>query len=245
MASEQETTGRRAAARGRPRRGERMPLSRERIIDEALSMVDTGGAAALRMRALAQRLDVEAMTLYAYVASKGDLLNAIADRVASELSLPESPPADWAGRIRNAVRAWAGMEERHPGAFPLLYRARIPTEAERALNEEIMDALATAGFGPADVALAYQTLISFLDGALLNWPRSRWRSPEGWAWVAAHVDAQAHPRLAETARHGQLLTWEEVFYTGLDLFLRGLRNRLESIPNSGSDDTPAVQPGNR
>jgi AcrR family transcriptional regulator len=242
MASEPDATARRPARPGRPRRGEREPLSRARIVDEALRMVDAEGVSALSMRALAQRLEVEAMTLYAYVAGKDDLLNAVADRVAGELSLPPAPRADWQARIRNAVGAWARMEEMHPGAFPLLYRARDATEAERALNEEIMDALATAGFSPPDVALAYQTLISFLDGALLNWPRSRWRSPEGWAWVAAHVDAVAHPRLAETAHYGQCLTWDEVFYTGLDLFLRGLRDRLTGALGGASDGGAGTQP---
>jgi AcrR family transcriptional regulator len=225
MASDGETAGRRASPPGRPRRGERAPLSRVRVVEEALHLIDAEGAASLTMRALAQRLQVEAMTLYAYVAGKDDLLDAVADRVAGELSVRAAPHADWQTRIRHAVGAWARLEEVHPGAFPLLYRARTATEGERALNEEIMDALATAGFGPPEVALAYQTLISFLDGALLNWPRSRWRSPEGWAWVADHVDAEAYPRLAETAQHGQRLKWEDVFYTGLDLFLSGLQER--------------------
>lgn len=193
-------------------------------------MVDASGAAALTMRALAQRLGVEAMTLYAYFASKDQLLDAVADRVAADLSLPPAPHGDWQERIRNAVWAWAAMEEAHPGGFPLLYRAREATEGERALSEEIMDALMAAGFGPAKGTLAYQTLISFLDGALLNWPRSRWHSPQGWAWVAEHVDEEAHPLMAQTARYGQRLTWEEVFGSGLDLFLRGLRDRLEAGP---------------
>jgi AcrR family transcriptional regulator len=202
-----------------------VPLSRARIVEEALLLIDAEGTAALSMRALAQRLQVEAMTLYAYIANKDDLLNAVADRVSGELSLPPAPHTDWQARIRNAVRAWAYMEEAHPGAFPLLYRDRTATDRERAVTEEIMDALATAGFDPAEVALAYQTLISFLDGALLNWPRSRWRPAEGWAWVASHVDADTYPRLAETARHGQHLTWDDVFYTGLELFLTGLSKR--------------------
>jgi AcrR family transcriptional regulator len=243
MASDSESSVRRRGRPGRPRRGERDPLSRERIVEEALRMIDGDGPSGLSMRALAQRLQVEAMTLYAYIANKDALLNAVADRVAGDLWLPPAPHADWQARIRNAVGAWARMEEMHPGAFPLLYRARTATEAERAVGEEIMDALATAGFGPAEVALAYQTLISFLDGALLNWPRSRWRSPEGWAWVAAHIDAGAHPRLAETARHGQHLTWEEVFYTGLDLFLRGLQDRLQTLPARAPADTPTALPG--
>lgn len=195
-------------------------------MEEALCLVDEEGAGALSMRKLARRLDVEAMTLYAHVANKQDLLDAVGDRVASELALPEVPREDWQGRIRAVVVAWAGMQKAHPGGFPLLYRRRQGTDRERAVNEEIMDALATAGFDDAGVALGYQTLVSFLDGALLSRPRRAHPTFEGWTWVAAHVDAERYPHMAAAAPHAARLSWDDVFYSGLDLFLRGLERTL-------------------
>lgn len=196
------------------------------------------------MRKLGQQLGVEAMTLYAYMSSKDDLLDAVADQVGEGLVLPTANPADWQKRIRNAVEAWSRMQADHPGAFPLLYRRRAGTARERAVTEEIMDALATAGFEPTRIALLYQTLVSYLDGALLHWPRSEWRADLGWQLVAAHVDATSYPRVAAVAPLAAQLSWDDVFQAGLELFLSGLESTLrnEGRP-SGRGDGPGAAAG--
>ncbi len=195
-------------------------------MEEALRFVDENGVAALSMRKLGNRLGVEAMSLYEYVASKNDLLDAIADRVASELSLVSAPNQDWQARIRNAVAAWVRIEEAHPGGFPLLYRNREGTDKERAVTEELMGALTDAGFSATDVALLYQTLICFLDAALLHWPRSIWNVRDPWEYAAREIDPARFPRLAATAPHAAELDWDQVFSTGLELFLLGLQDQL-------------------
>lgn len=225
------------ATRGRPRLAARPPLTRAQVVAEALRLIDEQGISALTMRTLGTRLGVEAMSLYAYVTDKDDLLNAVADLVAEGLNVPVVSRKDWQRRIRVAVEAWAEMERAHPQAFPLLYRRRAGTERERAVTEEIMDALATAGFQGRALALAYQTLVSFLDGALLSWPSAAWHTSSSWQGVANTVDPARYPQLAKTAPHGAGLSWEEVFASGLDLFLQGLAERLatqtETTQSSG------------
>lgn len=65
---------------GRPLPGkqkQRQPLSREAIIAAALEIVEEQGLKRLTMRALGDRLGVEAMALYHYFSSKDELLEAI------------------------------------------------------------------------------------------------------------------------------------------------------------------------
>jgi AcrR family transcriptional regulator len=65
---------------GRPLPGkqkQRQPLSREVIIAAALELVDQQGLKRLTMRALGERLGVEAMALYHYFSSKDELLEAL------------------------------------------------------------------------------------------------------------------------------------------------------------------------
>ena len=66
----------------------RLPLSRDRVVAEAMAPADEEGLAALSMRALAGRLGVEAMSLYHHVAGKEDLLDAMVDAVFGEMHLP-------------------------------------------------------------------------------------------------------------------------------------------------------------
>jgi AcrR family transcriptional regulator len=65
---------------GRPLPGkqrQRQQLSREAIIAAALELVEEQGLTKLTMRALGDRLGVEAMALYHYFASKDELLEAL------------------------------------------------------------------------------------------------------------------------------------------------------------------------
>src|SRR4051794_40446911 len=57
----------------------RLPLSRDRILQSALELVDEQGLEALTMRRLGQRLGFEAMSLYNYVANKEDVIDGILD----------------------------------------------------------------------------------------------------------------------------------------------------------------------
>ena len=61
-----------------PRVGRRA-LSRDRVLAGAVAVADTQGLAALTIRSLAQHLGVKPMSLYYYVANKGEILDALID----------------------------------------------------------------------------------------------------------------------------------------------------------------------
>jgi AcrR family transcriptional regulator len=206
----------------------RRTLSRDRIVSEALALIDVEGVGALSMRRLGRRLGVEGMALYTYVKSKDELLDAVAERVLEELGeLDRSAP--WQQRIRRGTLAWAELQAAHPGAFPLVYRSGLGTDAVRLLTEELIDALRTAGFDAREAALAYQTVVVLLDAALLG--RGSWRDEDlrtGWERAAASLDPNIYPRFREIAPHAAALSWQEILDSGLDLLLSGLEARLGS-----------------
>src|SRR4051812_35412169 len=95
-------------------------LSRERILDAALALVDRDGPSALSMRRIAQELDVWPMSLYRYFRDKDELLEALAETAVGEIAQPD----DLAELLRRARDAF----ERHPGAAHL-HRDRRLREA--------------------------------------------------------------------------------------------------------------------
>src|SRR4029077_19067970 len=96
----------------------RLPLSRERILTAAIELADQGGIESLTMRKLAQALGVEAMSLYNHVASKGDLVDAMVDRIVSEVDLPAD--ADWETALRTFAIAVHTTLLRHPWSCSLV-----------------------------------------------------------------------------------------------------------------------------
>src|SRR2546423_5127414 len=97
----------------------RLPLSRDRILQTALELVDTGGIESLTMRKLGQALGFEAMSLYNHVANKDDVLDGILDLVLAE-SEPPSPAGEWDAAIRASAISVHDALRRHPWSCGLL-----------------------------------------------------------------------------------------------------------------------------
>ena len=159
----------------RQRRGR--GLSEERIVTTALRIIDESGLGAVSMRAVANRLGVEAMSLYKYVRNRDTLFDAVVDRIVNELStddgVPTRPEHGW--RHYLAAVAWGirRYAKGHPHAFPLV--ATRPTEAPwinpplRSLPwiEAFLAALLDEGFTPEQALFAYRAFNGFLLGYLL------------------------------------------------------------------------------
>jgi AcrR family transcriptional regulator len=97
----------------RTRRAERRdePLSRERIVETAVELLDAAGETGLTFRALTERLATGPGAIYWHVANKSELLDAATDAVvaaalAGEPAAPAEPPRS-AGSPQDEIRAVA------------------------------------------------------------------------------------------------------------------------------------------
>ncbi len=158
-------------ARAQPAR--RTPLSRDRVVDAALHIVDTEGIEALSMRRLAQALDREAMSLYHYATNKAALLEGVVELVLSELTV--NPDAtDWRQELRELARDFRHLALAHPHVVPLLITRPLstplglrPPGTLRPL-EDFLTLLTRAGFTPTHALHAYRLFFGFLHGYVLD-----------------------------------------------------------------------------
>lgn len=95
-----------------PARGPRHGLDVDRIVRTAIEVADAEGVQALSMRRVAQELGVGTMSLYTYIPGKAELLDAMADLVATETTSP--PTGDWRTALEQiAEQNWL-LFHRHP-----------------------------------------------------------------------------------------------------------------------------------
>lgn len=100
----------------------RVPLSRERVLDAAIKLADTGGMGAVTMRKLAQELGVEAMSLYYHVANKDQVLDGMVEQIVGEINSavkaldPASNGEDWKRAMRRRILAAREILLQHPWA---------------------------------------------------------------------------------------------------------------------------------
>lgn len=121
----------RANSQGRPGGGPRarVPLSRDRVLQAAVTLADQGGIDTLTMRRLADELGAEAMSLYYHVAKKEDVLDGLVEVVAAEVNdaagalAPADPGGGWRAAVRQRVLAGRRVFLRHPWA-PALFETR-------------------------------------------------------------------------------------------------------------------------
>lgn len=87
----------------------RTRLSRDKVLRAAVQLADEAGIEALTMRSLAERVGVEAMSLYHYVANKEDLLDGVCEVVLTEINEAVAPlpgatgPDDWKQAMRRRI----------------------------------------------------------------------------------------------------------------------------------------------
>lgn len=91
---------------------QRPRLSRARVVDTAIHLVDDEGLDALSMRALAAVLGVVPMALYKHVADREDLIGGMIDRIIAGYAPPSG--GGWRERVRSRVLIAKAACDAHP-----------------------------------------------------------------------------------------------------------------------------------
>jgi AcrR family transcriptional regulator len=98
----------------------RVGLTKNRVLKQALQIVDTDGLDALTMRRLASVLGVEAMSIYSHVKNKQDLMTGLLDLAVADFELPDDHDGDWKTWVRAWMRSAHAVFAGHRNLFPLL-----------------------------------------------------------------------------------------------------------------------------
>ncbi|HXF56732.1 MAG TPA: TetR/AcrR family transcriptional regulator C-terminal domain-containing protein [Actinomycetota bacterium] len=224
----------RPAARTEERRRTRpAPLTRRRVLEAAVRLMDREGLEAVTMRRLGRELGVEAMSLYNHVESKEDLLAGMLDVVLSEFELREGEGGDWPERVRALARAFRRLLHRHPGLIRLLAEEHEGTGLSPEALRPVEEALATlreAGLSEEATVHAYRALVGFTLGSVLlelgGFLSDASRQGAAWAESLLRLAPERLPTFAAILPHLLRCDPDEEFEFGLDVLLGGLRARL-------------------
>lgn len=142
-------------------------LSKERVVVEAIRLADREGVNGLSMRRLASALGSGAMSLYHYVASKEELLDAMIDIIYEEIELPPID-TDWQSAMRARAVSARQVLVRHPWAIGLLESRTSPGPANLRHHEAVFACLRRAGFSILMATHANWLLDSYVFGFALQ-----------------------------------------------------------------------------
>ncbi len=191
---------------------EREPLSRARVLQAALALCDAEGIDKLSMRRIAQRLGVEAMSLYHHVANKDAILDGLVDAVFAEIALPPREGCDWREALALRCRSARAVLLRHGWAVGLLDSRRTPGPATIAHHDAVIGCLRRAGFSLAATTHAFSLIDSYLYGFVLQELAMPIRTPADLDEVAGDLlqtlPDDVFPAFSEMVRHTLTHGWD-------------------------------------
>jgi AcrR family transcriptional regulator len=210
---------------------DRRGLSRDRVVDIALTIVDRDGLDGLTMRRLAGELGVEAMSLYHWFPNKAAILDELVEVALRETAAVVGSSAD--GGWRQSLRALAVAHRHvllaHPNTIPCMNSGPGKSVESMRVIERMLDVLRRDGFSPVMAVQAMQAVFAYITGAVSA--EIGRTTPHGpIEEFLARLPVEQFPRVHELAAifSGPPPAGAEPFAFGLDALLDGIGLRLAS-----------------
>jgi AcrR family transcriptional regulator len=143
-------------------------LSRERIVEVAVAVIDAEGLDALSTRRLARELGVQAPSLYNHFATKEEILDAVGDAIVAGVDLSMLGRDDWPEALKAWARAYRAAFRAHPNVVPFLARGPARRPAALRLADAVYGALVDAGWPPSHATRIGATMRYFVAGSALG-----------------------------------------------------------------------------
>jgi AcrR family transcriptional regulator len=200
----------------------RVPLSRERIVAEALVQIERDGLAGFSTRKLGEALGVQAMSLYHHFPSKAHVLDAVVEHVIGQIEfLPDSMPLG--DRLRDAMRSYRRVALRYPGFFPHFAVHRMNMKAGIAFIDRVMRLFDEAcPDDPERAARLFRVAGYYLNGAALDEAMGYGRGPSAQEPASTDWIVREHPAIAAAGHWFAPAEHEKTFEVGLEVLIREL-----------------------
>jgi AcrR family transcriptional regulator len=216
---------------------ERRPLTRDAIVDAALTLLDRDGLAGLSMRKLADELGVGAASLYWHVGDKEELLGLLLDRIVGETQVPDPDPGNWQEQVKEMGRESRRLLQRHRDAAQISL-GRIPVGPHSMpVLERYLAVLVAAGLPKRVIAHAADMFALYVGGfafeeSLRVPPLGDERAGQDQlAEYFRSLPPDEFPSLVALADDLTAGDNDERFEFALDLLVRGLEAMAEAHPD--------------
>ncbi len=241
-------------AQPRPSRGSKPKLSREDIVQAAITVADGDGLAALTMHTVAERLGFSTMALYRYFPNKEALIDASVDAAMGTPPQRSGTRAGWRREVRHWAYAKRAMLCSRPWLAELPFVAAPHGPNWLSWHEAFLQTIADTALSPEDKMDMLSVVHAYVSGASdtaisLARALSRGISPDEWAKAVGAdlcraINDPRYPNLSAIltsqsggisdssplpVRAGKPRTMEEGFDFGLERVLDGIERYMVSL----------------
>ncbi|MFB7615191.1 TetR/AcrR family transcriptional regulator C-terminal domain-containing protein [Kitasatospora sp. NPDC056181] len=219
----------------------RQPLSRERIVEAALRIVDTEGMDALSMRRVGQELGTGAASLYAHVGNKDELVELVLDLAYSEIALEEPDPANWEDQLKRLMRRSRDVLLGHRDLAKAAVVANVPvTPHAMDIADTMLGILRAGGLDEQTAAYGVDLLGLYTTATTFEAStRSAHTEADAEAYTGrvreyfGTIPADRYPMITSMAAALTRNVGDERFEFGLDILVAGLARQGGGAGQSG------------
>lgn len=211
-------------------------LSRERIRDVALRLIDDEGLAAVTMRRLAEELGVQASSLYSHFPTKDAVLDAVANALIAEVDTSGFRHG-WQQGLRTWAHSYHAVLTAHPGAVPVIAAGTGNREQFLAMANAVHGGLVGAGW-PARRATEISGAVKYLVIGAASTPFASGFADD----VQVYLDRYPHLHQAHRLRADAERIDRDSFTLGLESLIAGLGAGPVPEPQVPQPPVPQPQP---
>jgi AcrR family transcriptional regulator len=206
------------------RKKDAVPLSRERILEAAMRIIDEDGLEALSMRRLGTSLGVNPMAAYHHVPNKAALYDLVLEAVMGGVDMSViDAAAPLEQRIKQAARAYRAGVLAHPRAIPVLAARSVRSAAALRPIEPVLALLFEAGLTSAEAIAAVDSVAQFvLGGAVGYYHHVHDSELGGQESDFDELPPAEFPNMSRVLAEASYLGFDAEFEFGLDALVRGL-----------------------
>jgi AcrR family transcriptional regulator len=197
-------------------------LSRERIVEAALQLVEDESLAGFSTRKLGERLGCEAMSIYHHFPSKRHLLDALVDHAIASVQMP-ARELDPEQRLRAMLASYRAMARRWPALYQLIALHRLNTPTGVRMIDAVLRVIRELAPDDETAARSFRAVGYYLTGACLDETAGYARGPSAAEPVDDAFIARECPHLMAAAPFFDARHWDATFEFGVDALLAGLR----------------------
>ena len=139
-------------------------ISREQVVQAAMSFVETGNYEKMTIRGIARELGVAPMSLYHHVRNKGDLLGEVVDRLQARSWRPAVSENDWRAWVSEAADELRRFLVTEPAALHVYLRHPVVSPAALDRMRAMMQVLGQSGVDDQAARRAYAAIHTYTIG---------------------------------------------------------------------------------
>lgn len=206
-------------------------LTRQRVLEAALHLIDQEGLEGFSMRKLGANLGIEAMSLYNHVENKRALFDGVIELLIHQAPTSESAEVSPREELWAFAHAFRGVLLAHPRVLPLVATTPLRTSTTLAILDHLLATIHRAQIAGVQAIYALQCLVGFIVGH--TWIETGTlpvadleRGPNG-PTVWRQFPAEQYPTLH--ALLPQITQWnaDHEFDFGLQALFQGLFGKTE------------------